>query len=251
MLQRKKRTKLHFWRRILLFSAGLALSGVWLVFDVLFAPFAEPAASVEVPALVGQAADTLRLSDAFEVALEYRYDKNTPAGVVLSQEPLAGSRRKLTADAPRCRLTLFVSLGEEQLTLPKVLGRDVREVETELRALGFSVKTELVEGAYPEGTVFAVEPREGSHLPVGGSVLLSVSAGVASESVTVPQLLGLSRSEALVQLWLSRLAVAEVIELPAAEEAGTVVRQSHKAGTLVPAGTGVTLYVARDFSKID
>ena len=75
-------------------------------------------------------------------------------------------------------------------------------------------------------------------------MLLSVSAGTPNKTVEVPNLVGLSRSDALVKLWLAELSVAEVTEEPSLLPVGSVIRQSHVAGTLVSAGTPVTLVVS-------
>ena len=235
------------WAAVLSFLAALATG--WVVFDVLFDPLEENAVSVEVPNLIGSEAASVETADWIDLHVEYRYDANTPSGVVFSQTPMAGSRRKLTADNPQCRIDVVVSLGEETLTLPSVVGRDVRETVSELRSQGFTVETVTQTGGYPVGTVLASEPRAGTEMPKGGKVTLTVSAGTPSETVKVPDLRGLSRSEAPITLWLSQLAVGEVIEVEADAEAGTVVRQSHQAGTVVAAGTRVTLFVSRGIDE--
>lgn len=241
----KTKKRLRAWRWAALFSLILGISAVWIVFDNLFAPFGEDAVSVEIPNLCGKVLEDIELADWMELETEYRYDTDAEAGVILSQSPVGGSRRKLTSQNPRCTLSLTVSLGEETVTLPDVMGQDFREVESKLRQMGLAVELETVAGAYPEGTVFAMEPRAGTVLPVGGTVKLSVSAGTPNKTVTVPDVRGLSRSDALVQLWLSQLAVGDVVEEISDAAEGTVIRQSHQPGTLVTAGTKVTLYVSR------
>ena len=230
-------------------SLVLAVAAAWIVFDDLFSPFGEKSLSVEIPDLCGKRLESVDLADWLDTKVEYRYDKRYAAGVILAQSPVGGSRRKLTAQNPQCKLTLTVSLGEETVVLPNVIGRDRREVEAQLREMGLGVKTETVTGTYPEGTVFDMEPRVGAEVPVGGTVKISVSAGTPSKTVTVPDVRGLSRSDALVQLWLAQLAVGDVIEVDADAEGGTVIRQSHQGGTLVLAGTKVTLYVSREWEE--
>lgn len=244
----KKRAKTETNRvrgKTLALAALLVVCAAWIVFDDLFAPLERAAVSVEIPDFCGVREDALESADWMTVEKDYRYDAGVEAGVVLSQSPPAGSRRKLSAQNPQCRITLTVSLGEEHAEIPTVVGKDFREAESILRGLGFAVEIQKSEGAYPAGTVFAVSPREGCEVPVGTRVQLSVSAGLPLKSVTVPDLRGLSRSDALVQIWLAELAVAGVIEEPSFETEGTVIRQSHQPGTLVPAGTKLTLYVSR------
>ncbi len=233
------------WRWAAVLSFAMAVATGWVVFDSLFAPFGEKSVSVEIPELRGGSLEKDGLEEWIDLHIEYRYDGETPAGEVLSQTPTAGSFRKLTAERPRCRIEVVVSLGEETLTLPEVVGRDARETEAALRAQGFAVEIETQTGGYAVGTVLASEPRAGTEMPKGGKVILTVSAGTQTKTVAVPDLKGLSRSDALVQLWLSQLSVGEVVEEDSFEAIGTVIRQSHQAGTVVTAGTRVTLFVSR------
>lgn len=237
------------WRWAAVLSFVLAMASGWIVFDNLFAPFGEESVSVEIPNLLGSVPEKSELEEWVELQTEYRYDADAPAGVVLSQSPMAGSLRKLTAESPRCTVSVVISLGEETLTLPDVVGKEMRETVSSLRSQGFAVETVMQTGAYPEGTILASEPRGGTEMPKGGKVVLTVSAGTPSKTVTVPDLRGLSRSDALVQLWLSRLSVDKVIEVDSEEAIGTVVRQSHQAGTVVAAGTRVSLSISHGIEK--
>ena len=75
---------------------------------------------------------------------------------------------------------------------------------------------------------------------------LTVSAGEPAVTVTVPNVVGLTRADALIRLWLCQLSVGSVIEEISAEEAGSVIRQSHQPGTVVMSGTKITLYVSME-----
>ena len=234
------------WRWCALVALCLLLAVSWIVFDGLFLPRGIVSQSVEIPHYCGENLNGLTFEDWLEVEVEYRHDANAPTGEILSQAPTGGSRRKLTASNPRCKLTLTVSLGEETVALPDLMGRDAREAENRLREMGLRVTVNRVEGAYPEGTVFDMDPRVGTLLPIGSEVTLTVSAGLPHKSVRVPDLIGLTRSEALVQLWLSGLTVGNVVETAPAASDGRVIRQSHRAGTLVVSGTAVTLYIGTE-----
>ncbi len=235
-----------FWRRIALFSFLLGVAVAWIVIDHIFSPMERKGTSVEIPDFCGMQAEEIATEPWLEKRIEYRYDRTRDAGEVISQSPAPGSRRKLTVGSPTCTVTLVVSLGEESVTVPRVVGEDHRVAQTELRRLGLSVEIRQMTSAYPEGSVITVEPRVGERVPVGSTVVLSVSVGAPNKTVTVPEVRGLSREDALVRLWLSELAVKEVIEIEGAGDAGTVVRQSHMPGTIVLAGTEITLYVGRD-----
>ena len=243
----KNRRSKSAWKLGTALAFLFCLCGCWLVFDSLFAPFSKQGARVEIPDYRGAMRDDLQFEPWMQVETEYRYDGDTPAGTVLGQSPAGGSFRKLSPRYPTCRISLTVSLGREHATLPNVVGMESREAEALLRGKGFAVQVKRSAGAYPEGEVFAMEPKGGAELPLGSTVTLSVSAGTPTATVTVPDLRGLSRAEALMRLWSCQLAVDQVVEEPSSQPEGTVLRQSHQPGTLVSAGTRVTLYVSSAF----
>lgn len=232
--------------KLLLFSALFFAFSVFVTVDALFAPFAREGASIVLENYCGRPYGELSFAPYLDVKLEYSYDADTPQGVVISQSPKGGSRRKLSHASPSCEVTLTVSLGEETAILPNLIGMEDRSAEQLLRDIGLAVQIERSYGAYPDGTVFETDPQAGVKLPVGSIVTLYVSRGQPAKSVKVPDLRGLSRSDALVALWLSGLKVGEVIEEASLEESGRVIRQSLQAGTLVALGSTVTLYVSAE-----
>ena len=235
------------WAALLAFL--FLIGSAWVAFDALFSPRPQKAISVEIPDFCGKREEELIFADWMRVETDYRYDAGTEAGVVLAQEPSAGNRRKLSASSPTCELRLVVSLGEESAELPNLIGQDAKSAEALLRGLGFVVETEQSFGAYPEGCVFETQPRGGEKLPVGSRVRLFVSAGTPQKTVEVPNLCGLSRADALLRLWLCELGVKEVREVASDQPAGCVVDQSHRPGTLVAAGSEITLYVSRRWNE--
>ena len=248
-MNRSLQRRIRNWRAACLFLLALLPALSWTVFDSLFSPRGEAFKTVEIPDLCGMDEQRLPSYDWLEMRTEYRYDDAQPAGTVLSQSPLAGSRRKLTSTNPTCTVTLSVSLGREAVTLPALIGCDVRSATAQLRELGLSVKIIERTGAFPSGTVISVDPDSHSVLPKGSSVTLTVCTGTPSKTVIVPDLCGLSRSDALVLLWTSQLGVMDVIEEDSDAPDGTVIRQSHLPGTTVVAATRLTITVSRQIPE--
>ena len=232
------------WRRAALVAAVLVLALGWITADILLMPRKKPPEVVEIPNFCGQEANNIKTEEWLDVDIEYRYDENTPAGVVFSQTPTAGSRRRLSDGI--CQVTVIVSLGRESILLPHMAGRDVYEVAAELRNLGLVVNTVAASSPREVGRVLRSEPRAGESVPKGTTVTLTVSQGEKQKTVTVPQLVGLSRSDALIRLWLCQLNVGEVVEAPSDAPAGTVFRQSHTEGTVVLPGTKITIYISQE-----
>jgi serine/threonine-protein kinase len=235
------------WRRAAAIAAILILAVGWITVDVLLRPREKSPPTVEIPDFCGMDVQNIKTDEWFDVNIEYRYHENTPAGVVFSQTPMGGSRRRLKEDGEPHRVTLFVSLGRESILLPQVAGRDVYEVATELRNLGIVVNTVMQSSPREAGKVLASEPRAGERVPKGATVTLTVSQGKEQKTVQVPELCGLTRADALIRLWLCQLGVGEVIEAPSSAPLGTVFRQSHAAGTVVLPGTKITIYISQEY----
>ena len=233
------------WKKALIFSAVLLLSAVWLVSDLLLSPLEKPAEVLEIPDFCGHLSGEVERAESMEIVEEYRYDATVPAGTVLSQTPAAGSRRR-AVELP-IEIRLVISLGEEQIRLPETVGENVRVAAARLRELGCVVEIDYEVGAEPEGEVLRMEPDAGKTGARGSRVVLLAAAGQPERSVSVPDLRGLTRSEALTRLWMAGLTLGEVVEEASLQPAGQVIRQSHQPGTIVLSGTRVTLYVSREW----
>ncbi len=234
------------WRRAAAVAAVLILAIGWITADMLLMPRQRPPETVEIPDFCGLSVDGLKAEDWLDFDIEYRYDGNTPAGVIFSQTPTGGSRRRLSESGEPCRVTVVVSLGRESILLPSMAGRDVYEVATELRNLGLVVNTVVESSRREAGRVLESEPRAGESVPRGATVTLTVSQGEKQKTVGVPNLCGLTRADALIRLWLCQLNVGEVIEVPSSAPVGTVFRQSHTGGTVVLPGTKITIYISQE-----
>ena len=233
------------WRRAATVATVLLLAVGWITADILLMPRKKAAPTVEVPNFCGLSIENIKFEEWLDIDIEYRYDENTPTGVVLGQMPTGGSLRRLAED-DTCQVTLLVSLGRESILLPLVAGRDVYEVAAELRNLGLVVNPSGKSSPQKVGTVLESEPRAGESVPKGTAVTLTVSQGTKQATVTVPNLCGLSRADALIRLWLCQLNAGEVIEAPSSAPAGTVFRQSHAEGTVVLPGTKITIYISQE-----
>lgn len=179
-----------------------------------------------VPAVEGQrverAVSTLE-SDGFATELD-RQASDEPAGTVVDQSPAAGEE----ADEGST-VTLLVSAGPEQVTVPNAVGLPEAAARQTLVAAGFEVTSNDVFAEREPGTVTAQRPVAGSELAPGGRVSLSVSRG--PELVAVPNVVGMTRAEAEQALTDAGLE-PDVDEVPSEEPAGTVVAQHPTSGEI-------------------
>ena len=232
------------WRSVAIVAFVLCVAFAWIAFDTLAGICERGVRQIAVPHCTGRALSALSLGEEFDVHVEYRYDDAHAAGTVIAQSPAGGAKRTLSAKMPTCALRLTVSKGTARAMVPDFVGRDAREAEVHLRALGFRVYRVEKRTDAPAGRVLLMHPCAGVTLNVGEAVTLTVSTGLPAQTVTVPDLTGLSRADALMQVYLSHLRVGEVVDVQSDAAAGTVVRQSHLAGTTVVSNTRITLYVS-------
>jgi beta-lactam-binding protein with PASTA domain len=116
--------------------------------------------------------------------------------------------------------------------MPSLTGLTAEAAEAQLAQLGLETTKETVPGPPPEGAVIAQNPAAGTTLQTGDSAHFNVSDGANPEMVSVPNLVGLSRSEAQEQLTQLGLAFT-VYVVPSDEPVETVVAQNPAPGTSV------------------
>ena len=232
------------WKR-LLFSVLLFAGSVWVTADALFGLTQAGGQTVTVPDLIGCRAEEAERYEWLDATVEYRYDKQTPAGIVMEQKPTPGSTRKLNERQKTCPITLTVSLGSERLTVPDLVGEDARTAVTALRNAGFLVREETAAGG-KAGTILATDPPAGSVLEAGETVKVTVGAGERSDTVAVPDVLGMPRTEALFQIYLRGFTVSGVTEEISEQSPGTVIRVSPEPGSFLPKGSALRVVVAKE-----
>lgn len=164
--------------------------------------------------------------EIYTVNVEYITSESVPAGMIISQSPTAGSRRK-----PPCTVTLTVSLGPEEVTFGDYLMINWRTAQTMIRKEGYGVNIIREENAaIPEGYVYATEPAPGSKVRPGSIVTVYVSAGAEQILVPVPEFKGLPEREAKALLDSVGLLVGNVTYTRSPEAPGTVLSASLEAG---------------------
>jgi len=145
------------------------------------------------------------------------------------------------------RVRLFVSSGPERISVPDVVGLTREAAETRITREGLDVRVEMKESEEPENEVIAHSPGEGETLEPGDDVTITVAvAPEAPEQVTVPDVTGLTRAEALRMLRSAGLqgSVSERVTDTVVED-GLVIEQRPGEGVEVDRGGTVTLIVGR------
>lgn len=220
------------------FLTLLLLAVSWCVADTLLGLTEPPAPTVTIPELVGKDEQAAEDYEWLEITATYLHD-SAPAGTVLEQAPAAGSLRRLSERHP-LRVALTVSLGPEMAEIPPLSGTDAREAAGVLRSLGFAVEELRLPGG-TAGTVDRTEPGAGETAATGSTVRIWIRAGDSVRTVAVPDVLGLSRGEALLTLFRAGLAVDGAPIPETGETEAMVIGQTPTANSVVTAGSCVHL----------
>lgn len=102
-------------------------------------------------------------------------DSNQPAGLVLSQDPVAGTKVAGGTD-----VRLAVSKGPEMVTVPSLRGLSLENATQKLSDAGLTARIIRVSSSEPEGTVIAQDPAGGQKVKKGSAVRMNVSQGQAT-----------------------------------------------------------------------
>lgn len=126
---------------------------------------------IEIPDWTGRNADraTAKLEDlGFRVESERQYHATVAAGRVISQSPSSGTGFK--GDS----IKLVVSRGPELVEVPTVRGRKAADATKVLEDAGFVVKVVRNALYFGGDYVISTDPSEGSSVPRGSTVTLSI-----------------------------------------------------------------------------
>jgi serine/threonine-protein kinase len=167
-----------------------------------------------------------------------------PKGRVIGQDPSGDTK----ADKGST-VTLTVSAGPEQVSVPQVVGLTLKSAQGRLQKVGLeSTQREENSTTVEKGRVISVSPGEGEKVDKGSGVNLVVSSG--PEQVDVPDVTGKQFDEAQSTLQAAGFKVTRT-DKESDKDAGTVLSQNPKGGTQADAGATVALTVATEPTEVD
>jgi serine/threonine-protein kinase len=239
--------KLQTWPRRAFPYFIVAFSGVLIAYLAIFL-FAFPAEVVPddgiLPNVVG-----LNFGDA-QAALEKagfhaqqgetRFHKTVREGVVLQEDPPAGSRQKRGID-----VVLAISGGQRTAEVPQLIYMTQQQAKVAIENTGLTLgATTEATSDQQRGFVVETNPPAGTRLELPASVDIVVSRGPAS--LPVPDFTGRSLAEARSQIEQMGLHVGGVTrDTSSLTPEGTVLGQVPAAGQSIGNGGAVSLRVSR------
>lgn len=194
---------------------------------------------------MGDIVDDENMKELFNFTIVYEANSNVEDGIIIGQDPTAGSSRMIVKDGIDVELT--VSSGIKMVTVPDVVNLPFNEAEIKIQQQGLNVEMQLEESdSVTEEFVIRTEPAANKSVSSGSSVVVVVSAGPAVSYTTVPDVVGMSKSQALLAIQQHSMICteAEITYVSSEEdEEGDVIWQNYSAGTSVVSGTKLYIQI--------
>jgi beta-lactam-binding protein with PASTA domain len=217
---------------------------VCVVFFFVIMPMTRVTGDTIVPDLVNSTTEQARvIAESRGLLLvvggEEESDK-VAENLVCRQAPMPGSmvNNKTT-------VTVFVSKGSSQLTLPDFSGKGLSEATVKLSEMGLRVGEVRSEehAEIAKDKIISTIPGAGSPVEKGDVITVVLSRGV--EVVSVPRLIGKSLSSGKRIIEENGFTVGNVSwEVSTEFNVGIIMRQSPRAGEKAKKGSPVNLVVA-------
>jgi eukaryotic-like serine/threonine-protein kinase len=176
----------------------------------------------------------------FQPMVEKQSSDTVPSGLVISTDPAAGT--EVQVGSP---VTVFVSSGPQEVSVPEVTGESQANATATLAAAGLKVtvtKREVPEPA--AGTVISQTPPAGTQQKLDSHVTIVVAQ--PPKQPPVPSVVGKSEAEAVAVLTSAGYTshtVSHTVTDPS--KVGIVVQQSPAAGSKAAKGAAVTIAVGQ------
>ncbi len=202
-------------------------------------------ASISVPELTGKTVEEAqKRAEAQDLKIDvvdYEESDEFKAGEVIDQNPPAGEMvRKNT------KIELTVSRGSDESIVPNVIGLTEKDASRLLEESGFKVKIKDVENTQTKGIVVKQTPDAGEKMKSGGIITLEVSDGKGKEEGTVPNLIGMTKTDARAAIIDAGFEVGNISEESNSQHsAGTVIDQQYSAGSELEKGKSISFTVSK------
>jgi eukaryotic-like serine/threonine-protein kinase len=199
----------------LLFAAVISFAVLFIFFQLLDW-ITKHGDYIKVPIVKGKSIDEARKilkSQGFEVEVQDSvYYDSLPRLSVVKQTPDPEMLVKVNR-------TVYLTVNRAEpplIAVPNFVGQTLRSVEMQLRSLGFKLgdttyKPDFAIGSILEQSFKGSPIKPGTKIPMGSAISLVIGAGVQTQEMAVPDLVGLTFGEAKVLLETNGLLVGAVV----------------------------------------
>ena len=163
-------------------------------------------------------------------------------GIVIDQYP---STKMKVKEGRTVRLT--ISNAERSVIVPDLIGRSERSAELDIRQAGLEIDTVYNEynSDVPPGNVTWQYPKGGDMLSRGMGIHLTISLGVPPNFFQAPNVFGLSKKRALLEIQKSGFSLGKVYYRQNEDLIPyTVLDQSLKPGTVLEQAVKIDLTIS-------
>jgi eukaryotic-like serine/threonine-protein kinase len=202
--------------------------------------------NTSVPSVVGLS-ESVAKKDLTKARLKVRTQHETshsiPAGEATRTDP--GDGKSVPVGT---RVTLFISIGKPQVTVPNVVGQSEEGARVQLSNAGLQVTTTTeTTSDTPAGQVISQSPGGDTQVPPGSTVNLVIAE--APTTAKVPDVTGDTPRGAADQLTAAGLKVSQQSkDVSKQNRDGIVISQNPAAGATLSKGSVVTIVVGH-FAK--
>lgn len=183
------------------------------------------------------------------------YVRGKKLGTIIEQNPSPNSNIKTNRP-------IYVKINSRfvrQVTLPELSDVSYRQADAMLQSIGLSVGS--VEYAPSEYKDLVIQVKfhgravlPGTRIPEGSAVVLVVGSGEGNAEAQVPAIKGMSLEEATQAITAAAFTVGavEYDTTPSGDEAEYIIyRQRPAAGSSIPTGSKINLYLSKDKSRMN
>lgn len=207
---------------------------------------------IEVPDLTGmtekEAKEALN-EKGLGVKFGYEQNNDVEEGLVFYQSEDAGKQVDKNTT-----INVTISQGKVSVTIPDLIKKNKDEAISILKGqnLNYTIETAYNDD-YELDQVYQTNPAAGSSAKYGDTVTLYVSRGEENKQVPVPNLKGMTQSEAENALRSAGFVLGNVDPQESNGVAGTVIAQEYPANSLLDKGSSVAITIAKakTVSKVD
>lgn len=177
---------------------------------------------------------------------QWDYDSEFDEGVVLRQDPKAGTTLK-----SKRNIKIYINQSKETINIPNIYSATEAQARSELKAAGFTNLTfkTMPHDVVEQGLVISTSPEIGTAVYPDDEIIIYVSLGAETVYVDLPDVTGMEKTVA--QDYLKKAGFVVDTEEKANEKRnGYVFDQSPSTSNTkqVPYGSTVKIYVSRNYS---
>lgn len=203
----------------------------------------EPVETTAIPNVAGlsvEAATQALIDAGFAVKdVQESYDESVASGQVVRTSPAEGTQAEVGTE-----VTLFVSIGKEQVLVPDLSGKNTDQIKQLLEASGLVAKEGTAEysDSVESGLLIRQDPAAGSSVETGSSVTYILSKG--TDKITVEDVYRRSEADATTTLRNQGFTVEVYHDNSSEYDEGTVMNMNPAPGTQLNKGDTVSITIS-------